>query len=207
MKKLFYFLSVFIFVQSLSAQTKIAVKGGFNYSSARVYINDIKQSATFKAGFGAGLLFKMPFDGLLHFSPYIAYNLRGYKYTTKGAIDTTYDNSIHYIDLVPALSIDIPSGANSFVISAGPELGIAFSGKEKRTINGVTASSKMKFSTDGEYGYFDLGLSTSLGYHTKHFLVEAGFQFGLANINNDVDLDHRNIQNRMLSLNLGYYIK
>ena len=59
------------------AQTKIAVKGGATFSTARVYVGSEKQDTKINAGYGMGILFKVPFEGVLHFSPWVAYNRRG----------------------------------------------------------------------------------------------------------------------------------
>jgi hypothetical protein len=65
----------------------------------------------------------------------------------------------------------------------------------------------MKFSLSGNYGFVDLGFGSAIGFHTNKFLVQASVQLGLANINNNVENDFRNIRNRMFSLQLGYYLK
>jgi hypothetical protein len=189
------------------AKTKVAIKGGANMSTARVYQNDQKLENQFVQGYGIGLLFKIPFEGHLYFSPNLAYNKRGYKYTPKSGTITEYQNTIHYFDIVPNLSLNLPVGKNAFVISGGPHLSVALAGSEKQTEGNTTNSSKMKFSLSGNYGFIDLGVGGSLGFHTNQFLIEAGFQMGLANINNNVENDFRNIQNRMFSLQIGYFLK
>lgn len=215
MKKIYLLVIFALSIIFVSAQTKIAVKAGWNVSTARVhYINDlngvdIKQPTNYKNGFGIAVLFKTHFDDVLHFSPSIGYNMRGYIYRPTYGDTTKYDNTIHYIDIIPALSADFPVGErkNTLVLSAGPQLGIAISGTEKITTASGTTSKKMKISTDGEYGLFDLGFSYGLGFHTPKLFVEAAYLMGFANINNDVELDKRNIRNRMLSLSLGYYLR
>jgi hypothetical protein len=190
-----------------ASHTKIAIKAGVNTSTARVYQNDEQLESKFVSGYGIAILFKSPFEGILHFSPTLGYNRRGYTYTPKSGTITEYTNTIHYFDMVPALSFDFPLGVNSFVISAGPHISFAIAGTEK-TISGTTSStSKMNFDLSKDYGYIDMGLNGSIGFHMKKFLLEAGFQLGLTNINNNVETDFRNIQNRMISLQLGYYFK
>ena len=189
------------------AKTKLAIIGGANMSTARVYQNDIKLDSKFIPGYGIGFLFEIPFEGKLYFSPGFAYNRRGYEYTPTSGSITKYRNTIHYIDITPELSLFIPSGQSAFSISAGPYLGVAIAGTEKTTTATATNSSKMKFSLSGNYGFMDLGLGGGVGFHTKKILVAANVQFGLANINNNVENDFRNIRNRMFSLQLGYYLK
>jgi hypothetical protein len=41
----------------------------------------------------------------------------------------------------------------------------------------------------------------------KKIFVEASYMHGLASVNNNEENDQRNIQNRMLSLNIGYYFR
>jgi len=173
----------------------------------RYYQNDQKLESKFVQGYSIGLLFKIPFEGKLYFSPNLAYNRRGYTYTPKSGSITEYQNTIHYFDIVPNLSLNIPAGKNAFVVSGGPHLSVAITGTEKQTTASNTSSSKMKFSLSGNYGFLDLGVGGSLGYHMNKFLIEAGFQMGLANINNNVENDFRNIQNRMFSLQIGYFLK
>jgi hypothetical protein len=109
--------------------------------------------------------------------------------------------------MVPNLAIYLPAGKNSIAISGGPHLSIALSGTEKTSTRNSSNSSKMKLSFDSDYGYVDMGLGGSVGFHTKKFLMEAAFQYGLTNINNNYEIDYRNIRNRMISFNLGYYMK
>ncbi len=193
--------------QRVAAKTKLAIKGGVNMSTARVFQNGQKLDSKFVPGYGMGLLFKIPFEGKLYFSPNVAYNRRGYTYTPKAGSITEYQNTIHYFDIIPNLSVNLPAGKNAFVISGGPHLSVAIAGTEKQTVANNTTSSKMKFSLSGNYGFIDLGVGGSLGYHMDKFLIEAGFQMGLANINNNVENDFRNIQNRMFSLQVGYFLK
>jgi hypothetical protein len=187
--------------------TKIAIKAGANMSTARVFQYDEQLENEFIPGYGIAILFKTPFEGLLHFSPTLAYNRRGYIYTPKSGTITEYKNTIHYIDISPSLSVDLPVGKNFFVISGGPHVSFAFSGTEDTTSGNTTSSSKMNFDISKDYGFLEMGLNGSVGFHMKKFLVEAGVQIGLTNINNNVETDFRNIQNRMFSFQIGYYLK
>ena len=191
-----------------NAQTKIAIKGGFNYSTARAYFNGVKQSTGFVPGGNLAIQLKTAFDGPLHFSPYIAYSTRGFILKSGNSAGDQTRNFIHYIDIVPVLSLDFVTGKdNSLVIGLGPLASLAIGGTEKKTISGVTSSAKMHFTTSKDYGLFDLALHTSVGWHLKKYFIEVAYQYGFASINNNEELDKRNIRNRTLSLNFGYYFK
>lgn len=193
---------------STSAQTRIAIRGSYNHSSAAVKSGTNKLDNGFISTGGLGLYFKAPFDGVLHFSPYAALNGRGYSFAPATGTTTNIQANLYYLDLVPAVSIDVPTGnANHWVVSVGPNFSLGLLGREKRTTNGTTTTSNIKFSNTAGYGLYDIGLNTAIGYHTRKWFVELGYQHGLASINNEEEFDNINIRNRVLSLNLGYYLK
>lgn len=205
-----YIISVvtlaFFFMQT-KAQTSISVKAGFNYSTARTYAGQLKLSNGYMPGANLGFQLKTLFEGLLHFTPAISYQNRGF------VINSNTNNSktsyfIHYADLAPLLGIFVKTGKqHKLSISAGPVASLAIAGTEKTTINGSTSSQKMKFSTTNNFGLFDFSLQAGAGFHFKKWYLEASYLHGLANINNNVSRDSRNIRNRTISINLGYYFK
>jgi hypothetical protein len=206
MKLLTAALAAFLLSAAARAQTKIAVKAGPNFSTQKVLLYGVKQSSSFKPGVSVGLHFDVPFEGVLHFSPYAAYNMLGSKtnYKATGASTLT---TIHYLQLAPGVSFHFKNGAtNAFVIGFNPVLALTRFGKQKTTIGSVTTTEKISFGYEG-IGWFDLGLSGSLGYHFKKMFVEVNYYNGLTNINNNEEFDGLNIRNRMLSLNVGYFFR
>jgi hypothetical protein len=206
MKRIIIAVIVLMYCNCITAQVKIGIKGSLNYSSARAVYSDIKQSTGFVPGYGAGVTAKIPFDGVLHFSPSVMINRRGLIVKPSvGNIKEQY--GITYLDIIPALSTDFVHGSNSFSIGIGPDFGFTNFGKLKATSSGnVTTTEKLKFGYT-HYGWFDLGFQASAGYHMKKTFVEISYLLGLANINNNVENDQRNIQNRSLSLGIGYYLR
>ena len=207
MKKCIALLCALILIKTIAAQVKVAVKGGWNYSTARAVYSGVKQPNEFTFGYGIGMLAKVPFDGVLHFSPSVMINKRGFIIKPLTGTNKTEQYSITYLDLIPSLSVDFPNKDKSLAISLGPVFGFTNFGKIKATTTSyVTTTEKLKFGF-GELGWFDLGLNASVGYHMKKVFVEVGYMHGLASINNNEETDQRNIRNRMLSLNIGYYFK
>jgi hypothetical protein len=228
MRKMFFIGSaIFLSMQSITAQTtvtliqpyynrnpiSVAIIGGYNSSTALVRINNVKEPGQFHNGLGLGMMLKAQFDGPLYFSPYVEINQRGYAYTVKSNTNgvTKDQASINYFDIAPALSLDLNlkkgNTDSKIVLLFSPVFSYAISGTEKQTIGGVTYSSKMKFAIDGNYGIVDLGFNWSVAYRIKKMFAQLSYQLGVANIDNNAGTDGRNIQNRMLSLNLGYYLK
>lgn len=207
MKKATGLLTTVFILTNTIAQVKIAAKGGWNYATAAAVYADVKQPTGYLSGYGIGVLLKVPFDGVLNFSPSVMLNKRGFTVEPLTGANKKEQYSITYVDIIPSLSVDFPVRTNSFVISLGPDFGFTNFGKMKATDTAnITSSNKLKFGFSG-YGWADLGLNASIGYHTKKVFVEAGYLHGLASINNNEETDLRNIRNRMLSLNIGYYFK
>jgi hypothetical protein len=201
---------IFIFTLSLHlvAQVRIGVKGSWNYSTARAMYTNVKQSTGYVSGYGAGMLAKIPFDGALHFSPAVMINNRGFSINNPaGSTNKKEKYSITYVDICPSFSFDYEDGNNTVSLSFGPDFGFTNFGKIKTTdATNNTTSKKMSFGF-GAYGWFDLGLNTSVAYRMKKTFVELGYYTGLSSINNNEEVDGRNIRNRMLSLSIGYFFK
>ena len=207
MKKIITTAISFLILQAVSAQINLGIKAGYNYSTARVIANSVKQKTQYIGGYGAAIIFKTWFDGVLHFSPYIAYNRRGYSYSPGTGAIKQIENTIHYIDVVPVLSFDFPIHSNqSFIAGFGPVVGFAIAGKEKTTpVNGLTTEKKMVFGF-GDYGRYDVGLTTNIGYRFNKYLLEVSYLYSLTDLENDEAIK-RDIRNRMFSMSVGYYFK
>jgi hypothetical protein len=207
MKKFFTTTSLFFILHIISGQTNLGVKAGYNYSTATIMENGVKQKTGYVSGYGAAIMLKTWFDGVLHFSPYIAYNRIGYSYSPMGNHIKQIENTIHYIDVVPALSFDFPVGpARSFIAGFGPVIGFAISGKEKSTDeNGISTEKKMVFSF-GDYGRYDAGLTANIGYRFNKYLLEISYRYSLTDMENNEDIN-RDIRTRMFNMSVGYYFR
>ena len=208
MKLFFRVLLLLIISNHINAQVRIGAKGGWNYSTARAMYTNVKQSTSYTNGFGAGIIAKVPFDGALHFSPSVMVNNRGFIINNPaGGTNKKEQYSLTYLDIIPSISFDYEDGNNTVSLSFGPDFGFTKFGKIKTTdANNITTSQKLPFGFGG-YGWFDLGLNTAISYRMKKVFVELSYLDGLASINNNEETDGRNIRNRMLSLNIGYFFK
>lgn len=208
MKKIFLAIPCFTIFNIAVAQTKISIRAGSNTSTAKIIEDSVKQKTSWVNGFNAGLYLDFPFEGVLHFSPSITFRRRGYSFThSKGMIKKT-ENRINYVDIMPALNLDFTKQSGSgFILGFSPVLSTAITGTEKNTsLNGSVTSRQMVFDFTN-YSRIDAGLTGSIGYKfNKKIILDAAYYFGLANVENDETL-LRNIQNRMVSVTLGYYIK
>lgn len=208
MKYLIAGMVALVFSSASVAQSKFAIQAGYNHNTARVHKGTEKQATGYVPGFNIGARFKTAFEPPLHFVGMLSYNLRGFTREAVNDSVSKIENHIHYIDIAPMLSFDIKAGGNNhFSITAGPVLGIAFSGKEKTTKNGVTSTAPMVFSFTNNYGYANIGIHTGLSYHFKKVFIEGSYHLGVSSINNEEEFDDTNIKNRGFALSLGYWLK
>lgn len=208
MKKYITVALALLITTAVNAQVRIGVKGGWNYTGTVAKYNQVKQSSGYSNGFSIGAMAKIPFDGVLHFAPSVMINRRGFVINNPaGSTNKAEQYSMTYLDLIPALSTEFIKGDNAFSISAGPVFGFTNFGKLKITDGtGVKGSQNLKFGFGG-YGWFDLGISSSVGCRLNKVSIDVGYYLGLANINNNEETDGRNMQHRMASITIGYYFK
>jgi hypothetical protein len=159
-------------------------------------------------GINLGVQLKADFEPPLQFTGLLSYNMRGYSLTPLAGDIEKVETKIHYLNLAPLLSYDIATGNTThFTLTTGPMAGFGFSGTQKITEAGVTNASKMRFSTSGNYGLFDLAIYNSIGYHFDKIFVEASYYLGFVSINNNEETDRTNIKNRGLAISVGYYLR
>jgi Outer membrane protein beta-barrel domain len=208
MKKIITFFAAVCSIIFVTAQVKIGVKGAWNYAGTKAVYTDVSQSSGRISGFGVGAMAKVPFDGVLHFSPSVMINNRGFIVNNPSSGTNKKEQySFTYLDLIPALSAEFENGDNAFSITAGPVIGFTNFGKLKATDSaGKTGTQNLKFGY-GAYGWFDLGFTGSLGYRFNKVQIDAGYYLGLANINNNKETDGRNLQHRVITVSIGYYFK
>lgn len=209
MKNFLITIAFVIAANIVTAQTKIGIRVGGNMSTAQVVDSGVSQKNHYVNGINAGIFLKVPFEGVLYFSPSINYSRRGYAFTHSTGPVIKTENNVNYVDLIPELSVDFPVGKNknSFLnLSVGPMLGIAVSGKERNTFaNNSVVTSKMIFNYTN-FSRFDAGVTGSLSLTLNKLIVGTSYYYGLANVENDESL-LRNIQNRSFVITVGYYLK
>ncbi len=208
MKHLVLSAVLMITLFAATAQTRLAVKAGYNHNTARIHIRDVEQPTGSQPGINLGLQVKADFEPPLHFTGLMSYNMRGFTLKPLTGDTNKLETKTHYLNLAPLLSYDIATRKTQHItLTAGPMAGLGISGTQKITRGGVVNSSKMNFSTSANYGLFDLAIYSSVGYHFNKVFLEASYYLGFVSINNNEETDRTNIKNRGLGLSLGYYLR
>jgi hypothetical protein len=183
-------LALFLQAGSVSAQhANFGIKGGLNVYTIN---NDNDANFDSKAGFYLGLLSHIHLAKQWAIQPELVYSLQG---ATINAGNLETKINLGYINIPVLFQYMFDNG---FRLQAGPQLGFLVNAKSK------TGS----LSTDIKYNLktADFGLAVGAGYvHTPSgFGVDARYNFGLSNIN---DNSSDNLYNRGFQLGVFYLFK
>jgi hypothetical protein len=214
MKRIIIFFIVVFYCDTIfSQEVQFEIFAGPHLSSTTYSISSATQPTDTKVGFHLGAGYKIPFDGILFFSPSISYAMRGYEVQFNQpsyppdllAIDN--NTTFHEIDVDPLLQFDLSKKANHLFIKAGPSFNFILSGKEKYNLaTGEYIGRSMKFSTTNSYGRYNASLVGQFGFETsKGFIIYAYYLRGLISMNNETQ--GPSIYNSMYGLTLGVSFK
>lgn len=211
MKKTIALSASLLFFFFVKSQTQFGIFAGPQATAARYTILNEKQKNDLKYSFHTGVCLKVPFDVNLFFAPEAFYSMKGYKVTftqfvyPPGPKAKNNNTTIHTFELAALLQYDFGKSANHFYMKAGPSLDFQLFGNEKFDTTGGTVDRKMKFSTDGDYGYFGANLLMQLGFETeKGFFISAQYTHGAASINNEDG--GPKIRHRVYGFTIGKYL-
>ncbi len=207
-----FFAAIFCWV-TIFSQVQFGIFGGPHISSTTYSIKSATQPTDTKVGFHLGAGYKIPFDGILFFSPSISYAMRGYKVQFNQpsfppdllAIDN--NTTFHEIDVDPLLQFDLSKKASHPFIKIGPSFNFILSGKENYNLaTGESVDRNMKFSTTNSYGRYNASLVGQFGFETSRgFIIYAYYLRGLISMNNEEQ--GPSIYNSMYGITLGKFLK
>ncbi|MBA2499883.1 MAG: PorT family protein [Chitinophagaceae bacterium] len=191
---------------------ELGVFAGPQITSAHYTVEGEKQETTYKFGYQAGVLLKVPFDNHLFFSPNVYYSLKGYDVTLKNGsyppstLAKNNNTTIHTIEVGGFLQYDFKKEPGGFFVKAGPAFDFVFSGQETFTLADETiVDQPMKFSF-GDYGRITASLNVQFGYETRsRYMFFAHYAHGLGSMNN-ADGGPQ-IKHRIIGISVGKYLK
>jgi hypothetical protein len=206
--KIIFLLAILCLTVCANAQIHWAIKTGSQTSSASYKADGSKISTDNIIGFNAGILAKVYFDDKVAFVSGLQYSVKGYAIiVVPGDPKKTY--RLNYTDIPVMVQFDLSKTRGlGFYCKAGPSIGVGVSGKEIYTDkNGTKVRNNAILSVTGNnFGLFDASLNAALGYcFTKKFFAEAGYAYGIGNIDNDPN--GPNIKTRVASLSIGWFLR
>src|SRR6476661_4219758 len=127
MKKIIIFFAAILYsAASFSQVVQFGIFGGPHISSSTYSISSATQPTDSKVGFHIGAGYKIPFEGILFFSPAISYAVRGYKVQFNqpsfppDLLATDNDVTFHEINVDPLLQFDLSKKPSHPFIRVGP---------------------------------------------------------------------------------------
>jgi len=211
-KSIIFFAAVFCCVTGFS-QVQFGIFAGAHIASTHYSIKSVEQPTDSKAGFHFGARYKIPFEGILFFSPSISYAMRGYKVQFNQpsfppdllAIDN--DVTFHEINVDPLLQFDLTKKPSHPFIRVGPSFNFILWGNEKYNLaTGEYVDHAMNLSTTNGYGRYNASLVAHLGFETsKGVTIYAYYLRGLISMNNEEQ--GPSIYNSMYGLTVGKFFK
>lgn len=194
------------------SQNRLGLFAGPQATSSLYTVQDVKQKNNFKYSFHAGVCMKVPFEGNLFFAPEAYYSMKGYKVTftrfvyPPGPEAKDNNTSIHTFELAALLQYDLGKNPGHCYIKGGPSLDFQLFGREKFNTASAPVSRKMKYSLDGDYGYFGANLLVKFGYETSGgMFISLNYTHGVGSLNNS-DGGPR-IFHRVAGLSIGTYLR
>ena len=201
---LFSLLLLFVTIQSF-AQVKFGVKAGLNLSNmtakdnTRTYSNNYKT----KTGFHFGVTAEFPISESFSFEPGMLYSSKGYMYKET---DYNVTASVNYLEIPMNAIYKIDLSGAKMLISAGPYLGFALSGKYKGTEKGYDFNESIKIGNNADNDdikSLDYGLNIGVGAEIKQITIGLQYGLGLANIST-YTREGTKSSNKAIGISVGY---
>lgn len=208
-----FFATLFCCLDIFSQEVRFQIFAGPHISSTTYSVKDVSQPTDSKLGFHIGAGYKIPFEGILFFSPSFSYAMRGYKVQFNQpsfppdllAIDN--DVTFHELDIDPLLQFDLSKKPSHPFVRIGPSFNFILWGREKYNLaTGESVDRALKLSTTNAYGRYNASVLGQLGYETsKGFSVFAYYLHGLISMNNEEQ--GPSIYNSMYGITIGKFLK
>jgi Outer membrane protein beta-barrel domain len=169
--------------QHSKQKVNIGIKGGLNIFTIH---NSDGQEYDPKAGFHAGLIAHIHLSRQLALQPEIVYSSEGAKYTIDGLSESNhYTINLGYINMPVMLQYMFDNG---FRFQAGPQIGVLVHAKSKSETNNTSSDVKDNYKTFA----FSLGAGVGYVHPPTGFGIDARFNLGLSDINENSNIESTN---------------
>jgi len=213
MKRIIIFFAAIFCCITVFSQVQFQIFAGAHIASTSYSIKSAEQPTDSKIGFHAGAGYKIPFEGILFFSPSIFYAMRGYKVQFNqpsfppDLLATDNNTTFHEIDVNPLLQFDLSKKPNHLFLRFGPSFNFILWGNEKYNLaTGEPVDHAMNFSTTNGYGRYNASLLGQIGFEaSKGFTVYAYYLRGMISMNNEEQ--GPSIYNSMYGITIGAYLR
>lgn len=177
-------------VSQVSAQTRVGVKAGANFSMMTSTVFDTKQDLGTHVGFHVGFTSEIPLIANLYFNPGLYFSSKGYK-TSLSLLGSTVKSSFnpYFIEIPLHIMFKLPISNSAIFGYVGPYFSYGIAGNiiTKTQIPGFderTDKNKINFGSEsGDHMEpFDMGLDIGVGFEVNKFQVSLQYALGFLNL-------------------------
>jgi len=181
-------------VSQVSAQTRVGVKAGANFSMmTKKYTllgTEYKEDLGTHVGFHVGFTSEIPLIANLYFNPGLFFCSKGYTQTTEVAGYTNkFTFNPYFIEIPLHIMFKLPISNSAIFGYVGPYFSYGIAGnwtnrEELSVVEPKITKDKIKFGSEkGDHMKpFDMGLNIGAGFDVKHFQISVQYAIGLANL-------------------------
>jgi hypothetical protein len=195
-KKIMVAVFALVTLQATAQKVKLGAKAGVNLANQTLSVGG--EDFTSKLGLNLGLVTEFSFSKSISLQTGIGYNSRGAGIKHAGHTDILLINTI---EIPLNVVYKLPSAKGSFILGAGPNVGLNLSAKVK---GHDEPDEEIKIGSGaGQLKALDFGVNFVTGYEfNKNLFVQLNYNAGLTNLANVPGLTQRGSQ---FGLTLGYF--
>ena len=195
-KKIMVAVFALVTLQATAQKVKFGAKAGVNLANQSLSIGG--EDYTSKLGLNFGLVTEFSLGKSLSLQTGIGYSNRGAGIKHAGHTDLLVINTL---EIPLNIVYKIPSAKGSFILGAGPNVGLNLSAKVKEH-NAPDEEIKIGSGID-QYKALDFGVNFVTGYEfNKNLFVQLNYNAGLTNLANISGFTRRGSQ---FGLTVGYF--
>jgi hypothetical protein len=181
-------------VSQVSAQTRVGVKAGANFSMmTKKYTllgTENKADLGTHVGFHVGFTSEIPLIANLYFNPGLFFSSKGYIQTTEVAGYTNkYTFNPYFVEIPLHIMFKLPISNSAIFGYVGPYFSYGIAGNwtnkaELPIVEPQITKDKIKFGSDnGDHMEpFDMGLDVGVGFEVNKFQVSVQYAIGFLNL-------------------------
>ena len=190
----------------LQAQTTLGVKGGINIANVSTDLPDFENLTDSKTGFVGGVYANLALGGVFAIQPELLYSEKGFK-ASEGGFDAQF--KANYFEIPVLLKAQFPMETIRPAVYAGPVVSFETSCKLGLSEGGVSADFDCDSDEAGVGNRKTTDFGAVFGGNLDLFVgpviltLDARYQLGLTNLNDDPDAPDESVKNQLWQIMAG----
>ena len=185
MKRILLITLGLFLVVGVNAQARWGLKIGGNVSEMATTLgNNYLNVSKSRFGFHTGVVIEYAMAHSFGIQPELSYVFNGASYEGSDILGKSVEKghiTMHQLQLPVNLKYWLGTENVKIFITAGPYIGFGLLAESK--IDGIICTTNL-YGDNAILKRFDFGIVAGLGFEVNKFVINAGYQFGIANLSN-----------------------